>query len=109
MRSVRFDRLLAGSALALVLALSSHGALAQVDEAQIEAAMPPVDTADVPPPSIKDIGPLPSAAAPPAAADTGTPLATQSAAEHAKPAEQPATAAGQSDAPKAAEGDNGRD
>ncbi|HEU4661018.1 MAG TPA: L,D-transpeptidase family protein [Pseudolabrys sp.] len=109
MRSVRFDRLLAGSALALVLALSSHGALAQVDEAQIEAAMPPVDTADVPPPSIKDIGPLPSAAAPPAAADTGTPLATQSAAEHAKPAEQPATAAGQSDAPKAAEGDNGNE
>ena len=40
MRSVRFDRLLAGTALGLVLAFSSHAVRAQSDEAKIESAMP---------------------------------------------------------------------
>ncbi len=111
-RSVRFDRFLTGTALGLVLALSGHAASAQnqANEAQIEAAMPAVDTADVPPPTIKDIGPLPGSDTA-AAADT-TPTA-ESTAEASKAAETkietPAATEVKSDTPKAAAADSDRD
>lgn len=44
MKSVRFDRLLASTALGLALVLSSHTAIAQQSEKQIEAAVPMPDT-----------------------------------------------------------------
>ncbi|HEX5509465.1 MAG TPA: hypothetical protein VFX37_13255, partial [Pseudolabrys sp.] len=112
MRSVRFDRLLAGSALGLVLALSSYGASAQVDEAKIEAAMPAVDSADLPPPTIKDIGPVPATTAP-AAAQTDSADTTQSTGESPKATaaqtEQPAAVETAPEPPKAAEADTGKD
>jgi murein L,D-transpeptidase YcbB/YkuD len=66
MRGIRFDRLLAGTALAVVLAAAVPPAQAQSDAAAIEAAVPIPEPANVPPPTIADIG-LPAAAAPQAA------------------------------------------
>ncbi|HET7848253.1 MAG TPA: L,D-transpeptidase family protein [Pseudolabrys sp.] len=111
MCSVRFDRFLTGTALGLVLALSSYAASAQSqgNEAQIEAAMPAVDTADVPPPTIKDIGPLPgndAAAAVPAAPATA---ASTKAPKAAETSIAPAAGEAASDHPKAADSDSGKD
>jgi len=87
-RSVRFDRLLAGTALGLVLAFSSHAVRAQSDEAKIESAMPALDTADLPPPTAKDIGPGPASAAAPKSAEvkTETPKAAETKTEAPKAA-----------------------
>ena len=64
MLRARFDHLLTGAAVAVVLAVSgsSNSAFSQT-AAQIEAAMPPADTSEIPPPTIKDITPQPQAAA----------------------------------------------
>jgi murein L,D-transpeptidase YcbB/YkuD len=103
-----FDRVLAGTAVALVLSLGS--ALAQspapvLDEAAIQAAVPVPEPADVPPPSLADVGGSATAAVPattekpaapqatapaspaPAATTTPAPAATP---EPAKPATAPA-------------------
>ncbi|HVV62324.1 MAG TPA: L,D-transpeptidase family protein [Pseudolabrys sp.] len=71
MRSVRFDRLLAGTALGLVLALSGYAAHAQSVDAQINAASP---VPEMPaPPTAKDFGlPEPVATVPAKAAETSS-------------------------------------
>ena len=58
MRSARFEHLLAGTAIALALALTpqGHSAFAQSD-APAAAAVPMPESADLPPPSLKDIAP----------------------------------------------------
>src|SRR5476651_1169428 len=48
-KSVRFDRLLASTALGLVLMLSSHAGQAQQSEKQVQAAVPAGDTAQATP------------------------------------------------------------
>ena len=56
-KSARFDRLLASTALVLVLALSSHAATAQQTESLTHAAVPVPDTSLPPPLTAKDIQP----------------------------------------------------
>ena len=65
MKSARFNRLLASTALGLVLVLGSHAgnpqaALAQQSEQQIEAAVPMPDTDLLPPLTAKDVASTPS-------------------------------------------------
>ena len=55
MKSTRFDRLLASTAVALVLALSSHAAIAQQTEKSIQTAVPMPDTTLPPPLTAKDV------------------------------------------------------
>ena len=68
----RFDGLLAGTAVALALALSPYasGAFAAT-EAELSAAVPTPASADLPPPSASDISPALPAAAPPRPAGAG--------------------------------------
>jgi murein L,D-transpeptidase YcbB/YkuD len=54
-KSARFDRLLASTALALVLALSSHAGMAQQTEKPAAASVPVPDTTIPPPPTVKDL------------------------------------------------------
>jgi murein L,D-transpeptidase YcbB/YkuD len=54
-KSTRFDRLLASTAVALVLALSSHAAIAQQTEKSIQTAVPMPDTTLPPPLTAKDV------------------------------------------------------
>jgi murein L,D-transpeptidase YcbB/YkuD len=56
-RSVRFDRLLASTALGLVLVLSSHAGYAQQSDKQVQAAVPMPDTTLPAPPTAKDVAP----------------------------------------------------
>ena len=65
MKSARFNRLLASTALGLVLVLGSHAgnpqeALAQQSEQQIQAAVPMPDTDLLPPLTAKDVASTPS-------------------------------------------------
>ncbi|HXX07487.1 MAG TPA: L,D-transpeptidase family protein, partial [Pseudolabrys sp.] len=94
MKSARFDRLLASTALALVLALSSHAGMAQQTEKAIQASVPMPDTTLPPPLTAKDVEvrPIPStpsapkqdvapaAEAPKAATPTPAPAATAESA-----------------------------
>ena len=58
MRSARFNHLLAGTAVALALALTPYAGRAfAASETEITAAVPMPESADLPPPSIKDITP----------------------------------------------------
>jgi L,D-transpeptidase YcbB len=82
-KSARFDRLLASTALALVLALSSHAGMAQQSDSRIVAAVPVPDTTLPPPPTAKDLAAKPAPTAPQAAP----------AAEPAKAEASPATTA----------------
>ena len=63
-KSARFDRLLASTALALVLALSSHAGMAQQTENAVQASVPMPDTTLPPPLTAKDFEKTPSQAAP---------------------------------------------
>src|SRR5260370_34700597 len=67
MRGLRYDRILAGTALALVLA-APYGAQAQKTTAAIEAEMPLPDQGAVPPPTSSDVKAAPAAIPAPAAA-----------------------------------------
>ena len=69
MKVVRFDRLLASTALGLVLLLSSHAGMAQQSDKQVEAAVPMPDTALPPPLTAKDVEATPSQAVPAPAAE----------------------------------------
>ena len=61
MRSARFGRLLASTALGLVLALSSQtGHAQQSDKKVVQAAVPMPDTTLPPPPTAKDVAPAPA-------------------------------------------------
>jgi murein L,D-transpeptidase YcbB/YkuD len=94
-----FDRILAGTALALVLGLG--GAYAQseapaMSEAAIEAAIPLPEPADVPPPSLADVGGTATATATPAAPAAATPapvIAAPAPAATPAPVATPAPAA----------------
>ena len=56
MASARFEQLLAGTAVALALALTPYaGSAIAASEAEIAAAVPVPESADLPPPSIKDV------------------------------------------------------
>ena len=60
MKSARFNRLLASTALGLVLVLGSHAGMAQQSERQIEAAVPMPDTDLLPPLTTKDVAVTPN-------------------------------------------------
>ena len=79
MISVRFDRLLASTALGLVLTLGSHAGMAQQPDQKIEAAVPVPDTSLPPPLTAQDVAPKPSQVAPAEAAKTET-VKTETAA-----------------------------
>ncbi len=89
MKSARFDRLLASTALALVLALSSHAGMAQQSDSRVVAAVPVPDTTLPPPLTAKDLSAAPAPAAP--AAPQAAPAAPKQDA--AAPAAEPAKAA----------------
>ena len=98
MKSARFNRLLASTALGLVLVLGSHAgnpqqALAQQSEQQIEAAVPMPNTDLLPPLTAKDVAGTPST---PSADIKAEPKqdAAAPAAEPAKAAAAPAATAG---------------
>ena len=91
MASARFEQLLAGTAVALALTLMPYaGSAIAASEAEIAAAVPVPESADLPPPSIKDvIAPAdaamqpetPAAAAPKPEAPVDAAAATPAAAE----------------------------
>ena len=90
MKSARFNRLLASTALGLVLVLGSHAgnpqaALAQQSEQQIEAAVPMPDTDLLPPLTAKDVAGTPST--------PSTDIKAEPKHDAAAPADEPATAA----------------
>ena len=86
MKSARFDRLLASTALALVLALSSQAGMAQQSQTRVAAAVPVPDTTLPPPLTAKDFAATPAPSAPQAA-----PVAPKQ--DTAIPAAEPAKAA----------------
>jgi L,D-transpeptidase YcbB len=83
----RFDRLLASTALALVLVLSSYAGMAQQTEKAIQASVPMPDTTLPPPLTAKDLETKPSQPAPSAPKQDAAP-----AAEAPKTATPPAAA-----------------
>src|ERR1700750_2849534 len=78
MANARFEQLLAGTAVALALALTPYAssAFAATDET-VTAAVPMPESADLPPPSIKDVAPTRPEA--PAAVTKPTPAASEAA------------------------------
>jgi hypothetical protein len=95
-KSVRFQGLLASTALGLVLLTGQPGFAQQADQQKIDAAIPAPDTTLPPPPTVQDIAPAQPA---PAALDSKPAEAKQEAiAPVAPPAKaEPVTA----EAPKA--------
>src|SRR5947207_14871339 len=76
MASVRFEHLLAGTAIALALALTPYGSSARAaSDAEIAAAVPMPESADLPPPSVREVSPAEAASPAPAAAPA--PAATE--------------------------------
>ena len=70
----RFEHLLAGTAIALALALTPYSGNASAEtDAAIVAAVPVPESADLPPPSLKDIAPSSPVAKPEAAATAPEP------------------------------------
>jgi murein L,D-transpeptidase YcbB/YkuD len=70
MASVRFEHLLAGTAIALALALTPYGSSARAaSDAEIAAAVPMPESADLPPPSVREVAPAETAAPAPAATE----------------------------------------
>ena len=111
MKSVRFNSLLASTALGLVLVLGSHPGMAQQSDKQVTTAVPMPDTALLPPLTAKDVASTPAAtpASEPAKMepkaepkqDAATPAAEPTKAEPAKAepaktASEPASATGDS-------------
>jgi L,D-transpeptidase YcbB len=90
-KSTRFDRLLASTALALVLALSSHSALAQRTETSVQTAVPVPDTSLPPPLTAKDLE-APAKQAAPVIKDEPKQNAAATAAEPAKTGTVPTAA-----------------
>ena len=80
MKSYRFDRLLASTALGLVLVLSSQAGHAQQSEKPVQASVPTPDTSLPPPLTAKDVGSTPAQAAP---SDTAKEATKQDAAASA--------------------------
>jgi murein L,D-transpeptidase YcbB/YkuD len=87
MASARFEQLLAGTAVALALALTPYaGSAFAASEAEIAAAVPMPESADLPPPSIKDVV-APAEAAPKSVAPVdATPAPAAVEITHSAPA-----------------------
>ncbi len=86
---LRLERILAGTAIALVLAFSPTNLGAQtLDAAAIDAAIPVPEPADVPPPTAADVGGPATATTAPAAT---TPAATEAAPPAAAASTEPET------------------
>ncbi len=91
MKSVRFEHLLASSAIGLALVLSGHPVLAQNAEPKVEVVVPLPDNSDLPPLTDKDFsGPAaaipavaPQQAAAPVKAETPPPAAVTTIADSA--------------------------
>jgi murein L,D-transpeptidase YcbB/YkuD len=101
-KSARFNRLLASTALGLVLVLGSHAgdpqeALAQQSEQQIQAAVPMPDTTLPPPLTAKDVASTPGTPS----ADTKAEPKQDAAAPAAEPAKAAATPAATTGSPVA--------
>ena len=93
MESTQFDHLLASTALALVLALSSQAGMAQQTEKPVEASVPMPDTSLPPPLTAKDIeAPAKQAAPAKRTTDESKQNAATPSAEPAKAATAPAAA-----------------
>ena len=93
MKSPRFDRLLASTALALVLALSSQAGTAQQTEKPVEASVPMPDTSLPPPLTAKDVeAPAKQAAPASIITDESKQNVATPSAEPAKAATAPAVA-----------------
>jgi murein L,D-transpeptidase YcbB/YkuD len=92
MARARFEHLLAGTAIALALALSPYvGSASAASDEAISAAVPMPESADLPPPSIKDLAPARTdSPVAPAAAHVETP-ANDAAAKPATKAMESAT------------------
>ena len=99
MKSARFERLLASTALALVLALSSHAGMAQQTEKPAAASVPVPDTTLPPPLTAKDIE-APAKQAAPAAIIKDEPK-QNAAAPAAEPAKTATTVPATTDNPVA--------
>lgn len=80
MRRVRFDYLLAGTALATALALTANSGASAQSARAISAAVPVPQSADLPPPSLKDITPAATMKTANAGESTGSVQGTNSAA-----------------------------
>src|SRR5215472_10846837 len=85
-KSARFDRLLASTALVLVLALSSHAGIAQQSDNPTTASVPVPDTTLAPPLTAKDVEAPAKQAAPAAAMEEPKQNATTAPSEPAKAA-----------------------
>jgi murein L,D-transpeptidase YcbB/YkuD len=101
-KSVRFNSLLASTALGLVLVLGSHSGMAQQTDNKVTTAVPTPDTALPPPLTAKDVTSTPAAtpASEPAKAepkqDAAAPAAEPAKAEPTKTASEPASTTGDS-------------
>ena len=85
MRSARFEQLLAGTAIGLALALTPYSGNAfAASEAEIVAAVPMPESADLPPPSLKDVDPI-------GAPDQSRPAASTDAIASPEPVAAPAS------------------
>jgi L,D-transpeptidase YcbB len=92
-KGTRFDRLLASTALALVLALSSQAGMAQQTEKPVEASVPMPDTSLPPPLTAKDVeAPAKQVAPANRITDESKQSAATPSAEPAKAATGPAAA-----------------
>jgi murein L,D-transpeptidase YcbB/YkuD len=92
-KGTRFDRLLASTALALVLALSSQAGMAQQTEKPVEASVPMPDTSLPPPLTAKDVeAPAKQVAPANRITDESKQSAATPSAEPAKAATAPAAA-----------------
>src|SRR5215470_14190707 len=85
-KSARFDRLLASTALVLVLSLSSHAGIAQQSDNPTTASVPVPDTTLPPPLTAKDVEAPAKQAAPAAAMEEPKQNATTAPSESAKAA-----------------------
>jgi murein L,D-transpeptidase YcbB/YkuD len=110
MPTVRKDRVLAAATLALLLTTAgtaiaapdnsiTTGTIAQPSEADLNARIPLPEPADVPPPTAKDVGPVPVTT--PAAAVAPAPTTNPAAAVAPAPATSPAVEKAESPAPAA--------
>src|SRR5438105_6163067 len=96
MHGLRLDRILTGTAIALVLTVMAGTPAMSVDSMEIEAAVPIPEAANLPPPTIADIGPTTTASTPSTPSSAAAPSAPLAASTSATP---PQAAAPAADAP----------
>jgi L,D-transpeptidase YcbB len=89
MNGLRFDRIRTGTAIALILSLACVAPAFAADP-DIDALVPIPEAADVPPPSIADVGGPSAASAPPSTSTVAVPTATMAPAAQPDQATPPA-------------------